>query len=370
MKKYILPAFLGFLISIIIPLAGLGALAPFKSLETAPASAGDKENNSPVITLNAVGDIMLSRKVEKYINNQGLEYPIAKTESFLKDADITFANLECPLSDKGVPLPGKGIWFRGSPRNVETLLMAGFDIVSLANNHAMDYDEPALLQTLDILKANNIAQIGAGENEKAARKAHIEEVKNLKIGWLAYSEMADLFFSFNYPRRMAAQENQAGISSFSEKKIIEDIKALKDEAELIILSLHWGLEYKDIPEEYQKLAARSFIDAGADIIIGHHPHCIQGAETYKNGLIVYSLGNFIFDQDWSQKTKEGLILRLELSPLGWKSAEFYPVLIEECQPKILTGGDGDELLQRFQDISQPFNTQFIKDKNSVFVLAP
>lgn len=369
-KKYYLPILLGLLLSLILPVLAMGDFSAFSPMETLPAAALSPEDQEGQVTIHAVGDVMLARKVGQYMNGSGLDYPIARTKDFLMEADITFANLESPLADTGVPLPGKGIWFRAVPAGVETLLMGGFDIVSLANNHAMDYDAPALLQSIEILQANNIVPIGAGADEKAARKAHIEEINGLTLGWLAYSEMADLFFSHNYPRRMQAEEGIPGIAPFAESKIVEDIEALKEQADIVILSLHWGLEYQDIPEEYQRMAARRLIDAGADIILGHHPHCIQGAETYKQGLIVYSLGNFIFDQDWSQKTSEGLILRLELSPLGWKSARFYPVFIEECRPRLLTGSPGQMLLQRFQEISQGFETVFIPEQDCLAIAAP
>lgn len=137
---------------------------------------------------------------------------------------------------------------------------------------------------------------------------------------------------------------------------------MRDEVDVVILTLHWGIEYQHLPESYQSQMAKDFIDAGADVIIGHHPHCIQGVETYHGGLIFYSLGNFIFDQDWSLQTRQGLALELELTPLGWQQAVLSPVLITEGQPQLVEGEEGDAILQLLTDISQTFGTDIeLKD---------
>ena len=306
------------------------------------------------VSINAVGDVMLGRKVDRMIKSNGLEYPVFEMRDILPAADITFCNLESSLSDRGTPLPGKGIWLRGAPENVRVLETAGVDIVTLANNHAMDYDEAALLQTVDVLDQAGIAHIGAGKDIEAACAPYIEEVNGVKIAWLGYSEMADLFFSLSYPRRMRAEENVPGISPYNIEDIIEDIDDLTEQTDIIIVTLHWGIEYTDLPQEYQVRDAHRMIDAGADIIIGHHPHCIQGVEVYNRGLIAYSLGNFIFDQDWSEKTSQGLMLNLSVNRLGWQSAEFLPIYINNCQPYYAKGQKGEEILNKLSNISSSF----------------
>ena len=138
----------------------------------------------------------------------------------------------------------------------------------------------------------------------------------LYTSYLAYSEMADIYWDTSYKRTLKATDSVAGISPLYKENVLEDIAAVRDEVDVVILTLHWGIEYQHLPESYQSQMAKDFIDAGADVIIGHHPHCIQGVETYHGGLIFYSLGNFIFDQDWSLQTRQGLALELELTPLG------------------------------------------------------
>ena len=324
-------------------------------------------NTEGSVSINAVGDVMLGRKVDRMIKSNGLDYPVLEMKGILPIADITFCNLESSLSDMGTPLPGKGIWLRGAPENVQALKTAGFDIVTLANNHAMDYDEPALLQTVDVLDQAGIAHVGAGKDIEAARAPYIGEVNGVTIAWLGYSEMADLFFSLSYPRRMRAEDNAPGISSYNIENILADIEKVKDSADIIIVTLHWGIEYTDLPQEYQTRDAHRIIDAGADIIIGHHPHCIQGVEVYKNGLIAYSLGNFIFDQDWSEKTSQGLMLNISVNRLGWQSAEFLPIYIKDCQPYYAKGQEGEEILNKLSNISSSFGgiTEINDDKLTV-----
>lgn len=315
--------------------------------------------------LKATGDIMLARKVGRYMAAQGVDYPVAQVAGFLQDADLTVCNLESPLSTKGTPLPGKGIWFRADPGNVEALLMCGIDLAALANNHALDYDSPALLETVDVLEEAGISHVGAGANEDAAREPVIKEINGIRIGFLSYSEMADFYFSVSYPRKLRATDDLPGIASFDIDDVIEDMEELKADTDIIILLLHWGMEYQDMPQQYQIEAAHQLIDNGADIIIGHHPHCIQGVETYHGGLIAYSLGNFIFDQEWSAKTKQGAVLSLELSPLSWAEASIYPVYIEEGKASIATGAQADEILSRMEEISRPLGTAFSRDEQGL-----
>lgn len=335
-------------------------LPEITSSGTTPAIS--HESTWETVNVKAVGDVMLARKVGRYMDAQGIDYPIQYVKDWLADADITMGNLESPLSTQGTPLPGKGIWFRGNPANVQALSDSGFDVLTVANNHAVDYDSPALLETIEVLESSGIAAIGGGENIQRARKPAIIETNGLKIAYLAYSEMADIYWDTSYKRTLKATDSVAGISPLYKENVLEDIAAVRDEVDVVILTLHWGIEYQHLPESYQSQMAKDFIDAGADVIIGHHPHCIQGVETYHGGLIFYSLGNFIFDQDWSLQTRQGLALELELTPLGWQQAVLSPVLITEGQPQLVEGEEGDAILQILTDISQTFGTDIeLKD---------
>ncbi|MGI6066175.1 MAG: CapA family protein [Bacillota bacterium] len=313
----------------------------------------------PEITLAAVGDVMLARKLSKLMESKGLDYPFTKTAGLLASADIAFANLESPFSHRGQQLPGKGIWFRAKPENMQALTQAGFDVLSIANNHALDYDSPAFLDTIDLLNEQSIKAVGGGANIDEARTPAMLEVNGMKTAFLAYSEMADMFWSYKYPRRLKADVDTPGIAPCVPEQIEEDIALVRPIADLVVLSLHWGLEYQSEPEDYQREMAHRLIDAGADIIIGHHPHCIQGIETYQNGLIAYSLGNFVFDQNWSEETKQGLLLQIKCGPQGWQEAKVLPVYINDGQPVIAEESVADRILSLTRQISEKLDTEIL-----------
>lgn len=259
------------------------------------------------ITLLFVGDIMLSRAVakqmEKYQNNN---WPFLKISTTTREADLAFGNLEGPISYRGTN-QGSIYSFRAQPEAVEGLKFAGFDILSVANNHIFDYGREALLDTISILKNNGIETVGAGENYEEANKFLIKDVNGVKIAFAAYTNL--------YPENLEADNDSAGISSFGLEEIkskIGKIKSFKF-SDIVVISLHWGEEYKLEPNLTQRNIAHSLIESGADLIIGHHPHVIQEVENYKNGWIAYSLGNFVFDQYFSEETMEGLILRVAIN---------------------------------------------------------
>lgn len=310
----------------------------------------------PEVTLIAVGDVMLSRKVGRAINEYGTSYPFKYTASLLKSADITFGNLESPISTRGNQIPGKQIWFRADPKSIEALTEAGFDVLSVANNHALDYDSPAFLDTIEILEGAGIKAVGGGKNLTEARRPVIMEVNGITIGFLAYSELADIFWDHKYPRRFQATDTIVGVAPLVIEQIEEDIAALRQQVDYIAVSLHWGIEYKYHAEPYQKKLAHRMIDAGANFILGHHPHSLQGVEVYNHGLIAYSLGNFVFDQEWSEQTKQGLILTIKITPLGLEKAELIPVYIDKGQPVVAKGDMAALILNLTQEASSRLGT--------------
>lgn len=284
------------------------------------------------VTMVAVGDIMLARKVERLMQQHGSDYPWLKVKERLLQPDLTFGNLECAISDRGTPLPGKGIWLRASPKVLPQLENSGFDILSIANNHSLDYDAEAFLDTLNLLEQTGIATVGGGNDIKGARSPRVMTVKGVRIGFLAYTEMADIFWSNDYPRKLKATETEPGVAPYDYEAIIEDVVTLRDQVDLLVLSVHWGTEYSHSPSSFQREQAHGLIDAGADVIVGHHPHVVQGVEVYNGGLIAYSLGNFVFDQNQSDETREGLVMELKADKSGLTQANLYPVIIRESQP--------------------------------------
>ncbi len=326
------------------------------SLPVQGSPAPTPEPAEDTVTLNAVGDVMLARKVGRLIEANGTDYPLRQIGAELAAGDITFANLESPIANSGRPLPGKQICFRAAPATLASLTLGGFDVLSLANNHAVDYDSPALLDTLELLAQSGIKTVGAGADINEARQPAILESKGIKLAFLAYSDLADVFFSSKYPRAHRATADQSGVAPLEERLILEDIQAAAQQADLVVVSLHWGTEYTDQPSKQQREMAHRLIEAGADVILGHHPHWLQGLEVYQGKLIAYSLGNMVFDQNWSEPTREGLVLQLKLDRQGVRQAWVRPVFIQESQPGWATGPRQEKLNRQVTELCRKLNT--------------
>ena len=299
------------------------------NLET-PKITEQEQPVSEATTLIAVGDIMLSRDVASTIKRKNdYKYPFLNTADLLKSADITFGNLECPITP-GRIIQTNEMVFRADPQVVEGLKYAGFDILSLANNHTMNFGEKGIEDTFKYLNEANIKFIGAGKDLKEAFEPKILEVNGLKFAFLAYADNSFMPVSYG------AKENKAGIAFMDIAKMNQDVKSAKEKSDFVIISMHSGVEYAKEPNQNQINFAHSAIDAGADLVIGHHPHIVQKVEKYKDKYILYSLGNFVFDQMWSEETRKGVIAKITFSKEGIQNTEFIPVLIENySQPKIL-----------------------------------
>jgi poly-gamma-glutamate synthesis protein (capsule biosynthesis protein) len=269
-----------------------------------------ERNKNKKSTMIFVGDIMLSsnRGVGKQINKEGdYKYPFLRIVNTLKSSDLTFGNLEGPISSRGKDNGGK-YSFRAVPEVISGLTFAGFDVLSVANNHIFDWGEDAFIDTLYFLKVSGIESVGGGINSSGASDVVIKNINGTKVAFLAYSLVDYDVGEFE------AEGNTPGKSSFNEKRVIRKIKELKNskKADIVAISFHWGKEYKTRSSVKQQKIAHRLIEAGADIIIGHHPHVVQEIERYKNGWIAYSLGNFVFDQSFSQDTMRGLMLEVEI----------------------------------------------------------
>jgi poly-gamma-glutamate synthesis protein (capsule biosynthesis protein) len=290
--------------------------------------AANPASGKPISLLFA-GDIMLSRGVANQIKkHDDYKYPFLKIASATAAADLTFGNLEGPISDKGQNM-GSQYSFRDDPKTIEGLKFAGFDVLSVANNHIFDWGQEALLDTLVITRDNGIETVGAGENYEKANAPVIKNISGTKIAFLAYTNL--------YPKSLEAETNRPGISSFDVEKVKEEIAEIKNSsADIIVVSFHWGDEYQTKAGNSQKNIARSLIDAGADLIIGHHPHVVQEVENYRGKWIVYSLGNFIFDQYFSEETKTGLILKVKIKNKKITDVEQIKIKISGTfQPEII-----------------------------------
>lgn len=313
------------------PVSDVTLFAPTEITTQAPMYT-----STPSLTVNleAVGDIMLARTIGQQVQSQGPQVVFAGVQSVLASADVLVGNLECALTSSSQPQP-KTYTFAAPPETANALVLAGFDVLSLANNHAMDYGAGGLADTVKNLNQNGIASVGAGMNAADAHRPVIVERNGLRLAFLAYANVPVENSGFD-AQVWKATDSQPGIAWAEPNQIKVDVAAAKKEADVIIVLLHSGYEITSIIPNIsndQRLAAHVAIDAGAALVIGSHPHFLQSIERYHGGLIAYSLGNFVFD-DYQGIANASIILRVVLTPAGFQSYEWIPVLIKNGLPKL------------------------------------
>jgi len=309
-----------------------------------------QEVDEDTIIFMGLGDMLFDRQVATLIKDKGIGEIFADVEDILRSGDVVAGNLECPLSMRGNPVEGKEYTFRGLPEAAGGMKNAGINVVSLANNHMMDYGRDALADTTELLDKAGIAHAGAGSNLEEAYKPAIINAKGKKIAFFAYTSIL--------PEGFWATSKRPGVAGTRVKwnQLQDIIEKTKKDNDYVVVSFHWGIEYEDHPQEYQREFAKRVIDAGADIVIGHHPHVIQGIEIYKGKLIAYSLGDFIFDH-YSRKTGETFILKVALTEGGISKIEIIPVYADfKGKPSVVTGKEAKAILDRLKNISIPFKT--------------
>ncbi|MDO9308882.1 MAG: CapA family protein [Deltaproteobacteria bacterium] len=303
------------------------------------------------IIINAVGDIMLAGKWAKTLKSRGYEHPFAEIRSELARGDINLANLESPVATGGSEFSNKQFRFRAEPAVAKAIRAAGFNLVTLANNHSMDFGGEALAETLQHLNSAGIAWVGAGMNLDEARKMALYTIKGKKIAFLGYS--------LTQPLEFFAGKTRPGTTPGYEKLVTADVASARRQADYVIVSFHWGREASGTVQAYQRNAAHNAIDAGADAVIGHHPHVLQGIERYKNGIIFYSLGNFAFASKGKTADVSALV-RLRLDGKQ-RTAEILPLDVLHrrvgFQPQVLPGNRAEEVMEKLRVLSRPFKTE-------------
>ena len=319
-------------------------LAAIITFLAAPAFGADG------IVITCVGDIMLAGSASSTLARTGYDHPFAKTARELHRGDIAVGNLEAPLTERGSEYRDKTYRFRANPIAAAALKRAGFSVLTLANNHMMDYGDEGLRDTLATLSRHGIAHAGAGLSLADARRATVVVARGTRVAFLAYS--------LTFPAEFYAGPNRPGTAPGYAPHVREDIRRAKAESDYVVVSFHWGAERAEFPKQYQMETARLAIDAGADAVIGHHPHVLQGIEFYRGKPILYSLGNFAFGSR-STAADRSVMARLTLADDGC-AVELIPlnVLYGETrfQPAILTGKKGMEVMERLNRLSEPFGT--------------
>lgn len=289
--------------------------------------ASSASDTKPVTILFA-GDIMLSREVGRQIAlHKDPDFPFVHIADMLHSADIVFGNLETPISTRGENR-GSIYSFRSDPAVVPGLARAGVTVVSIANNHIFDWGPRALADTVDALTAQNIHPIGAGTNETAANAPYVANIHETTIGFLAYTTL--------YPRSLEAHGDFGGVSVSDETAMKKAVMLLKKHADIVVVSLHWGVEYNQHATIEQRRIAHELVDAGANLVIGHHPHVVEEVEKYHGGWIAYSLGNFVFDQTFSFPTTHGLLARATIHDTKVIAFDLLPIVINSAyQPELV-----------------------------------
>ena len=373
------------------------------------AGAKDKD-----IVLYAVGDVGPNREDPQSM--------FRHVSGLLRQGDVRFCQLETNLSTRGTPLPQARLPMRAHPNSARALRDAGFQVVSFASNHCMDFGQEAFFDTIDAIKANGMEPVGAGKNIAAARRPAILERSGTKIAFLAYNSILPFGYWAETDRPGCApmrawtfyepvEPDQPGslcrTHTFPHKDDLEamadDIEEAKSKADILILSIHWGVHF--VPAQladYQRETARKAIDCGADLILGHHPHILKGIEVYKGKAIMYSLGNFAIEQpaafkkdlygtkrhreiealnpQWDEKreyplppeTRNSLIVKCVISEKRIMRISFLPAyLTARAEPQILKSGDA-----RFKDVvryideitnDQGIYTRFAREGDEVVI---
>jgi B12-binding domain/radical SAM domain protein len=303
----------------------------------------------PSITYNAVGDIIPARHVAEVMAQRGVDYPFKLIAPVTRGADVVSGELESAMTNEVKPAY-TGMYFSASPDAIEGIKMLGVNVLTLANNHITNFDRPALMDTIDILKANHIKYAGAGEDYAEAHSPAIVEAGGVKFAFLDYNSIEE---SIN------ATADRSGVAwvtippDAEEMQVVEeDIREAKKQAQFVVVSFHWGSEYDYKPGSSVVTMARKVCDAGADMVIGQHPHTIQSMESYNGKLIAYSLGNFVFDQRFSEQVRDGVVLKCTFKKNVPVSAKLVPYRISNtCQTVPFKEGRGQYILDKLFEIS-------------------
>lgn len=317
------------------------------------------------IRVSAVGDIMLGGTAGPEMRRYGYDYPFLFMRGLFKGSQIVFGNLEGPLTARGTPEPDKKYLFRSPPMKVAPALKAaGFTVVSLANNHAMDYGAVGLQDTVAALQANGISHAGAGNNLASARRPAVIHVGDQTVALLAYSvTLPDTFY---------AAADRAGTAFGHEAQVRADVEHARRFADIVIVSFHWGQEGTTDLRDYQVKLGHAAIDAGAAAVLGHHPHILQAIERYRDGVILYSLGNFVFGS-YSKAARDSVIAQLDFVHGRVSALRLIPITVYnpdvDFQPRPLVGAQADAVIAHLQALSAQRQTR-LANSDGIGMLQP
>lgn len=303
-----------------------------------------EQKEEPII-LTFAGDTMAAGKVAPILEQNGFQYPWENAKAYFENSDLTMINLETPVTLKGEP-ENKQYAYQSHPDLIKGAKWAGVDIVSLANNHSLDYGREAFHDTMTNLQKHDITYVGGGLNENEAFSQRAFNIKGKKVSFLAFSRVIP-FVSWY------ANGDQSGIASgYQSDKVYEIVSSIANDTDILIVYMHWGKEMADEPNSEDVKFAYDLIDHGADVIIGAHPHVLQRLEYYKGKLIAYSLGNFIFTMSHHDIARQSAILKVTLESDGTQTAQVKPMRIHNGAVWETEEEESNEILKRLEALSK------------------
>ena len=308
-----------------------------------------------VVTTTIVGDVMMGRRVGDSLERRGdptaVLRPLAER---LASADITAGNLESTLSMSGPPTQG-GDSFGADTSVLEGLRLAGFDLMTVANNHLGDFGDDAIVETLQRLDDAGFRTVGAGADRAQAAEPHVITVNGVKVGFVATDSIGETpAAGRNSPgtNRINAPPRTGPLDNRALDRVADSVRTL--DADVVIALPHWGTQYTNRPERSQRIIARALADAGVDVVVGGHPHWVQGWETIGNATVVHSLGNFVFDMDFMRETNEGIFV--EIVSRGGRVVAIKPVpyvIDARFTPRRAEPDRASDIFERIRQTSRP-----------------
>lgn len=301
------------------------------------------------IVFSAVGDITLGDHpmcmgfgAASRFKKKEPGYPFEHVRGILNESDVCFGNLECTHSETGVDKNNyHSIQMRGKSSDIAGLVEAGFSVVNVANNHSAQHGVECFAQTCESLREAGLLVCGQSASDHLVGAPAIQEVNGVKIAFLGYSLRPRQYFEHDPPYTEGHREG-----------IIHDVKSLRDKANIVVVSLHWGEEFIQYPSPKEIALAREIVEAGAQLIIGHHPHVLRGIERYKEGVIAYSLGNFVCDMAWDPTLRYSAIFRCTIKENTIEDYNIVPILIDgDYRPRPVYGKDGEIIKNMVDSLS-------------------
>ncbi|MGH3506417.1 MAG: CapA family protein [Nocardioidaceae bacterium] len=340
-----------------VQVATVDGIDPMRQPARYPITTPAGQNRPEITTVVVAGDIMLGRRVASEAPG-GAGATLLPLSDRLAAADMTIGNLESTLSDDGFPRQGDDS-FAADPSVLRALDRAGFDLLSMANNHTGDYGDRALRQTLRRIEASPIHHVGAGQDAAGAWRPIVLESDGIRFGFVAFNAIGET------PRATRARPGAAEIrmqprtgplNRADLDRMRRTVSRLAERVDVVMVLPHWGDQYTNIPHPDQRRVGAALVRSGADVVVGGHPHWVQGVQVERGGLIAHSLGNFVFDMDFSVPTREGALMELVFWGDVLRQARFTPYVIgADFAPRLVRGPRADRILDRIWETSDaPF----------------